>query len=272
MGVLGRLYFRPLPGLSVAAIFLLAGLIGLGVWQLERLQWKLALIAQVERAMQASPVSVASALGGSENMSLADRIARADYRRVEVRGQFRNADEVYFFTTAQDGTPVVHVITPLVVSGLCAKLPTAPCGGNSGEVTILVDRGYVPLEGRDAATRPLGELEGEREVVGILRAPAGRSSFTPAPDRTHRTFYARDLPAIAQFLGLRRPFPMFLDADATPNPGGWPKGGQTQVTFRNEHLQYAITWFSLALALACIYLIYHSSKGRLGLRPRREDT
>jgi surfeit locus 1 family protein len=59
---------------------------------------------------------------------------------------------------------------------------------------------------------------------------------------------------------------MFLEADATPNPGGWPKGGVTIVDLPNDHLQYAITWFGLALALFVVYLAYHHSKGRLGLR------
>ena len=54
-----------------------------------------------------------------------------------------------------------------------------------------------------------------------------------------------------------------IEADATPNPGGWPKGGQTVVSFRNEHLSYAVTWFGLAAGLIGVYLAYHMSKGRL---------
>ena len=60
--------------------------------------------------------------------------------------------------------------------------------------------------------------------------------------------------------------PVVLEADAAPNPGGWPKGGQTVVTFRNEHLQYAITWFALAAGLLLVYFAYHRSLGRLGFR------
>lgn len=238
-------------GLSVATLALLAVLIGLGVWQLERLQWKLALIARVESAMKAPPVSIRSAMGGVGGVVRADQVARADYRRVRVQGRFLSEKEIYFFTTAPDGAPVLHVLAPF----------ECPDG------TILVDRGYIPLERRNAFEQP---PIGERELVGNLRAPLAPSFFAPAPDRLHRTFYARDLQAMAQFLGIGRAFPMFLDADATPNPGGWPKGGQTQVNFRNEHLQYAITWFSLAVALLSIYLIYHVSKGRLGLRSREE--
>lgn len=56
---------------------------------------------------------------------------------------------------------------------------------------------------------------------------------------------------------------VLIEADATPNLGGWPKGGQTEVNFRNEHLQYAITWFLMAAGLLGVYFAYHVSQGRL---------
>jgi surfeit locus 1 family protein len=260
-----RFVFRPLIGLSIATVLMLAFLIGLGVWQLERLQWKLDLIAQVERAMKAAPVGLETAMRERQALPLAGRIAQADYRRVRVTGHFAVEKEVYFFTTAPDGSPALHVIAPFVIQGACS----GSCAGP--QQTILVDRGYVPFAPGEPRARSYGAPEGERAVVGILRASSATGYFTPPPDRPHRTFYARDLAAMAGALGVQHPFPMFLDADATPNPGGWPKGGQTQITFRNEHLQYAITWFSLAFALLCIYLIYHASKGRLAFRPGRED-
>jgi surfeit locus 1 family protein len=72
--------------------------------------------------------------------------------------------------------------------------------------------------------------------------------------------------AIAKADGVTLAAPMLVEADAAPNPGGWPKGGQTQVHFRNAHLQYAITWFALAAGLVLIYLAYHRSVGRLGFK------
>ena len=87
----------------------------------------------------------------------------------------------------------------------------------------------------------------------------------PIPDRTTN----RLLMAVVIFLtgaALKLAAPVVVEADATPNPGGWPKGGQTRVAFRNEHLQYAITWFALAAALLGVYLTYHISRGRLRWR------
>jgi surfeit locus 1 family protein len=72
------------------------------------------------------------------------------------------------------------------------------------------------------------------------------------------------LPAMAAADGLDRVAPFYIDADATPNPGGWPKGAVTRLELRNDHLQYAITWFSLAIALIVIYFLYHRRHVRSG--------
>ena len=95
-------------------------------------------------------------------------------------------------------------------------------------------------------------------------APARRSGlFTPPPDLKQRVWYARDLKAIAAADHISLAAPELVEADATPNPGGWPKGGQTVVTFRNQHLSYAVTWFGLAAGLVGVWLAYHISKGRI---------
>lgn len=126
------LRFRPYPGFTVAAVILTAILIGLGVWQLQRLQWKLALIAEVNGHMAAAPVSLDAALAMS-----ADAV---QYRRVALSGRFDNAKEAYVFTTDANGTPVYHVLTPFQL--------------DDGR-QLMVDRGYVPKEMLAPATRKL---------------------------------------------------------------------------------------------------------------------
>jgi surfeit locus 1 family protein len=127
--------------------------------------------------------------------------------------------------------------------------------------SLLVDRGYVPKEKRDPATRT--PVQGATRLVGVWRVPDAPGTFTPAPDTAHRIWYSRDLKAIAAADHIQLAAPVVIEADATPNPGGWPKGGQTVVSFRNEHLSYAVTWFGLAAGLLGVYLAYHVSKGRL---------
>ena len=233
--------FRPYPGLTIACAILFAILCGLGSWQLERLQWKLALIATVNGHMAAAPISL--------DQIVAMKPDDAQYRRVALHGRFDHAKEAYVFTTDTSGAPVYHVLTPLRT--------------DDGR-TLMIDRGEVPKDRLDPATRAQGNAADESQVTGVWRAPDAPGVFTPPPDLMHRIWYARDLSSIAATDQLRLSAPVVIEADATPNPGGWPKGGQTVVSFRNQHLSYAVTWFGLAIVLLGVWISYNISKGRIG--------
>jgi surfeit locus 1 family protein len=235
--------FRPYPGLTVACALLFALLCGLGSWQLQRLQWKLNLIATVNGHMTAPPVSL--------DTILVMKPDDAQYRRVMLHGRFDHTREAYVFTTDASGAPVYHVLTPFKT--------------DDGK-TLMVDRGAVPKEMLDPATRARGDAAGDVQVTGVWRAPDAPGFFTPAPDIAHRIWYARDLGTIAAANHLVLSAPVVIEADATPNPGGWPKGGQTVVSFRNQHLSYAVTWFGLAIVLLCIWFSYNFSKGRIAFK------
>jgi len=237
------LTFRPYPGLTIASLIAFLILCGLGFWQLERLQWKLDLIATVERNMAAPPMTLADSLGRDPQA--------IQYRSVTLTGVFDNARESYSFSTSAGGEGIYHVITPFTT--------------DDGHV-LLVDRGVVPQGRLDPATRKEGDPPGETEVTGIWRVPDPPGAFTPDPDRARRIWYARDVAAIAAANDLKLAVPALIEADATPNPGGFPRGGQTVVTFRNQHLGYALTWFGFAACLIGVWLAYHISKGRLAWR------
>jgi surfeit locus 1 family protein len=232
--------FRPLPLLSGVCAVLFAALMALGIWQLERLSWKRALIATVTDRIAAPPVTLDSALALG---------AGAQYRRVRLVGSLDNAKEAYVFGTGVEGAPVFHVIVPFVDGGR----------------VMLVDRGIVPRDLIARSLRSRGLINGRTVVVGVWRAPDPAGTFTPKPDLSRRIWYSHDVVGIARADDIRLAAPIIVEADATPNPGGWPKGGQTRVNFRNEHLQYAITWFLLAAGLLAIYFAYHVSRGRLTL-------
>lgn len=232
--------FRPYPGLTLACAILFAVLCGLGTWQLQRLQWKLALIATVNGHMAAAPLSL--------DRILAMKPDEAQYRRVTVTGRFDHAKESYVFTTDASGAAVYHVLTPFTTGG--------------GKV-LLVDRGEVPKEKLDPAARAAGNPDGDVHLTGVWRVPDAPGLFTPPPDATHRIWYARDLGTIAATDHVTLSAPAVLEAGSAPNPGGWPKGGQTVISFRNQHLSYAVTWFGLAIVLLCIWFSYHISKGRI---------
>ena len=238
-----RFTFRPLPGLTVACTILFAILIGLGVWQLQRLHWKLGLIAMMNRNMHVAAVSL-DAPGKIYEES------ETEYLHVAATGRFDNGKEAYVFATGPEGAPVFHVLVPFTLK--------------DGRV-YMVDRGIVPRDMKDPSTRPGGIVNRDTKIVGYWRWAQAPGTFTPPPDRAHRIWFSRDVIDIARADGVTLAQPALIEADAAPNPGGWPRGGQTVVDIRNEHLQYAITWFLMAAALFGVYLAYHASKGRLGL-------
>jgi surfeit locus 1 family protein len=217
-------------------------LVGLGVWQLERLQWKLRVIAEMTHNMGSAPISLDAAL------ALGDH---AQYQRVALTGVFENSGEVYVFTTASNGAPVYHVLTPFVIYD---------------RRVMLVDRGFVPTPLRDPALRPGSQPQGMVRVVGIWRTPDKPGPFTPAPDLKHHVWFARDLVGISRAEKLKFAAPAIIEAEASPNSASWPRGGQTRVDLPNDHLQYALTWFLLAGALVVIYFVYHHAQGRLAFR------
>ena len=222
-------------------------LLALGIWQIERRAWKLDLIERVEQRVHAEPVPIPAASSWS-SINAADD----EYRHVTVRGRFLHDRETFVQALTIDG-PGYWVITPLQTA--------------AGEI-VLVNRGFVPSERRDPSSRSEGNPSGLVDIVGLLRIsePGGHVLRTndPATDR----WYSRDVPAIAAARGLSHVAPFFIDADDTPNPGGWPKGGLTVVSFPNNHLVYALTWFSLAVMLAAAGV---QRLLRAGPRERRQD-
>ncbi|HZT88466.1 MAG TPA: SURF1 family protein [Stellaceae bacterium] len=224
---------RPLPTASAAAIVLVC--LGLGVWQIARLHWKEGLIAAREAALHAAPVPPPASLAAAQAL---------EYRPIAVDGTFLNDKEID-----------LHAISPGGVQGYRILTPLRTAGG----AVIFVDRGFVPSELRDPARRAAGQPAGTVHVTGILRLPpAGKPNwFLPDNNPGLNHWFWVDLPAMAAAAGLDRAAPFYLDADATPNPGGWPKGGAALPELPNNHLQYAITWFALAIAMVVIWIVYH---------------
>jgi surfeit locus 1 family protein len=220
---------RTLP-LLVAAGLAFVVLVGLGTWQVQRLAWKEGLIAAIEARTALEPVPVDAIL---RMIAAGEAI---DYRPATVTGRFEHDREQYFLATYR-GASGWHVYTPLVlVDGR----------------RLFVNRGFVPYDRRDPESRPEGRIEGEVTVSGLARAaPAGKpSAIVPDNEPGQRTYYWKDLKAMREAAGIAEVLPFFLDAGPDPVPGGLPVGGVTLVELPNNHLQYAITWYGLALALA----------------------
>lgn len=219
-----------LAAIALGAAVLTAGFAALGVWQIERRAWKLDLIERVETRAHSAP----SPAPGPEDWSSVTA-ETAEYRRVGVSGTFDNARET-FVQAATDHGAGFWVLTPL---------------RTDRDFTVLVNRGFVPPDRKDPASRAAGLREGPTTVTGLLRITEPHGAFLRDNDPAADLWRSRDVAAIAAKRGLEAPVASyFVDADATPNPGGWPIGGLTVIAFRNNHLVYALTWFSLAIGTA----------------------
>jgi surfeit locus 1 family protein len=102
-------------------------------------------------------------------------------------------------------------------------------------------------------------VQGPVTVTGIVRIPRRPGLAFALPDNkpAENVWLWLDLPLIAESVGITPLAPFVIDADTTPNPGGLPVGGQTRLEVPNDHLQYAITWYALAVALIVMFIVYH---------------
>ncbi|MBV8777628.1 MAG: SURF1 family protein [Alphaproteobacteria bacterium] len=229
--------FRPrlIPTLlTVPAVLILAAL---GLWQLQRLQWKEDLIAQRTAAAAAAPIAPPQTLAEAQ---------AEPFRRVVAQGVFAHDKELYLAASSEGGGAGYQVLTPLRMT--------------DGR-TIIVNRGFVPQEIKEPAKRAAGQVAGDVRVAGLLRLPPDVKPTFFLPDNRPdlNLWFWIDLPAMARAGGVSDALPFYIDADKTANPGGWPKGGVTRLELPNNHLQYAITWFALGMALTVIYVLYHRS-------------
>jgi surfeit locus 1 family protein len=227
--------FRPLLWPTVFSLPMLLICLALGAWQIERLFWKQDLIAQRQAAVAAAPAPLPKNLAEARAM---------EFRHVSDEGVFLNDKEIFLGAASEGGGQGYQILTPLLEPG--------------GRV-VFVNRGYIPSELKDPAKRAIGQSAGTVRVEGLLRLPpAGRPNWFLPDNRPDLNYWFWvDLPAMSAADKLDRVAPFYIDADATPNSGGWPKGGVTRLTLPNNHLQYAITWFSLAVVLTVIYVLYH---------------
>lgn len=215
---------------------------GLGTWQVKRRQWKMALIDDLVRLTTAEPIPLP--LDPLELNNL-------EYRRVRVRGTYDHSQELYILPRSPvDPEKEAREAGRLSSSGETGANVITPFHCTDLGITILVNRGYVPRQKIKPETRMKGQLEGEVEVVGVVRLTEVRKPFVPNNDVERNRWHYRDLEAMSRVTGA---VPVFIDADYGSTIPGGPVGGQTRVTLRNEHMQYIITWYGLCAATSYMW-------------------
>jgi surfeit locus 1 family protein len=201
----------------------IAVLIGLGVWQLQRLEWKTGVLARIEARISAEPVEIPPAPDEASDQ----------YRRVRASGR-TGAGEIHVYTANASGAVGYRVIAPFTLG--------------DGRM-ILLDRGFVPLAAKDAP-REIGPAE----VEGSLLWPDDGASESSPPDLEKNIWITRDVSSVAAALGT---LPVLLVVE-TSQPAGGPAPLPVTINIPNNHLDYALTWFGLALAWAgmTLYLLW----------------
>lgn len=235
------------PGLGLVVVVVI--LAALGTWQVKRLAWKQGLIARVAERLTAPALPLPPA---ADIVDAPD--AAFEYRHVAIAGALDGSREFHVFgsvpKTDGAGGPGWFVLAPLTLA--------------DGTVLFL-NRGHVPDAAKDPAARPAGRLSGAISVTGVLRGRDGRNWFTPADEPDRNRYFVRDPAVFARDLDLdpAKVYPVTVDLDGRfAPPGGLPRPGETQVTFTNNHLGYAITWYGLMLTAIGVGAVFLRGRWR----------
>jgi len=222
---------RLLPWIFIAGV--VGVLVGLGMWQLERLQWKEELLAKYDRAQTLAPVPL--------HEITSDSLLENDFRKVIFSGTYDNAHEVHLGGRLWNGKPGYEILTPLTT--------------RDGR-EFLVNRGWVPFEMKEAKDRPTPAPQNVTNIVGMLHLPKAPNPLMPDNHPEKNFWFSVDFPAIENFTGHTSLQPIVIDIiNKQPDLHQFPIPSDGERVFRNDHLGYALTWFMLAIAALVIFLI-----------------
>lgn len=235
---------------SIAVAIGLAILVSLGTWQLQRMAWKENLIATLHARIDRPPQPLPPRAAWASLTEADSEYARFKFTATLLPG------EAFVYTAGSSLRPDV------TSQGFWVFAPARLADG----AVVLVNRGFVPTDRKDAATRAAGAPGAPVEIIGYMRWPESRGMFAPADDAKANVFFTRDPKAMAAAHSWTVDAPFYIDQELPVPPGGLPKPGRIEVKLPNNHWQYAITWYGLALALIGVYGVWLA--GRL----RRRDT
>ena len=241
--------FRPFLWLTIVSLPALLVLVGLGSWQLQRLQWKNDLIASFESRASSAPIAVPIANAGLNDV---------EFRRLALVGTFQHDKEVFLTGRTYEGNAGFHIVTPFQLV--------------DGRI-ILINRGWVSEDYRDPAKRAFSQLTGPVTVAGILRRPGVKGYFVPENEPDNGFWFPLVPSQINAHLGLDAEAigQFYADAVRTSDVVTLPIAAKTKLNLRNAHLSYAMTWYGIAVALIGVYFAFHYQAGRLQFGRRQED-
>lgn len=233
---------RGIFGLAVIALVMVSVLVSLGVWQLRRKDEKHALIAALTERLALPPGALPSAAAWPTLTPAHD-----EFLRVRFSATFEAKPDAMVYSS---GSAVRDDITG---PGTWAFLPARLADGRS----VVINAGFVQntMQDRAQQDRAVARLVtgAPVELTGYLRFPEEAGTFTPKEDGGKRLWFVRDHRSMAQVLGWGAVAPFYVDLESPIPPSGTPKPGPLHVQLKDNHLQYAITWFGLALVVAAAF-------------------
>lgn len=259
--MLSRLRAADLLWPTLLVIPALAVLLGLGTWQMSRKAWKEEIIATIAARAEAPPVEQAQVTSLTCQPADDGLAQSCEYQRVRLKGRFDHDGERHVFAGAQGSGPQAEV-------GYWVFTPFLPAGDRSGGVTY-VNRGFVPERLKAPGQRAAGQVAGDVEIVAQIRTRELRSRFAGANDPARNTYFVRNPAELAggsaaagNSAGRLIGNPLFyLELVQGAPPGGYPKPLAASISLPNRHLEYALTWYGLALTLVGVFAAF--ARGRL---------
>jgi cytochrome oxidase assembly protein ShyY1 len=232
-------------GFGIFTLVMVALFVGLGVWQLQRRLEKHALIAALDARLAAAPVPLPPQVEWSKLTPAQD-----EFKRVSFTATYETRLDAMVYSAGSAIRP--DIFGPGTWAFIPARLP-------SGE-TLAINAGFVPntMQDRDVQDRAVARLITGKpaEMTGYIRFPEAAGILTPNAEQSKRLWFTRDHMAMAQAFGWNNVAPFYVDLETPVPPSGIPKPGPLQVQLRDEHMQYAITWFTLAFAVVIAFGVW----------------
>jgi len=240
---------------TLFALLALATFVGLGTWQLQRKAWKEALIDIVEQRLAANPVALpAGEPSAGESWPSLGR-AQDEFRRVKFSATFLPGQDALVYGS---GPALRGDVTG---AGYWVFAPARLADGR----LLIVNRGFAPEGRQDAArTGAAATIAGAADMVGVMRWPEVRGFFAAKDDPARNLWFARDHLAIAAAKGWGEVAPFYIELESPQPPGGLPRAGVHRPDLRNVHLQYALTWYGLAVVVIVMFAFWLHHRRRPG--------
>ena len=231
--------FKPRLWPTLMTIPLLICLILLGNWQVERLDWKLSLIEKLKNRVEMATVPLPNQTSHSDDL---------EYLSVSVSGIFVHDQEMTMYSVGPNGEPGYDLYTPFALDG--------------GRI-VIINRGWVHEKMKNQSDRPDTLVEGQVIINGLLRKPWAKLWYGPANEPENNNWFYGDIDEMVSAHNLNEVFPVYLFASKVDGDNTYPVAGRTEFNIVNNHLDYALTWYGLAIVLIGIYFIAHIRKKEL---------